>query len=436
MRPLGAYIIWTILAVAAVAVVRARHRQPARWQRLAIGVVAVASVTAFALVSWGRATPFGDFNKAYLFAGSVIAQDPSRLYACDVSNLCFVNLPLVAALFVPLAWMGTPASQIVFSVVGAAAVAAAVWLVVREFELTGAARYAAVAVFTLNGPLLYSVRLGNLTHVILPLVIAAFSLLTRRREIAAGVLFAVLALVKLPFALFLAYLLAKRHVHAAAAAAGALAACGAVSIALFGLELHQQWLEQLVGPFAARSVGAYNVQSISGLLAHLLLPGHLTDWEPLAAPAWFTVLRYAIGAGVIAVAAIAVSVRSRLPWREHIELSVVLLVMLLVSPLTWSHYYAFLTIPIAAVLGRIVTSGAPATVNGLLLVATALVSMPVVLPRLPHPLAAELVERVFISHYAVGGILLYGGVCVASVFSASPSSARALFRRPRIPVPE
>ena len=146
MRPIGAYIVWATLALAALAIVHARRRGPAPWQPLALGLVAVVSVTAFAFVSWGRATPFGDFNKAYLFAGSIILQDPSRLYACDVSNLCFVNIPLVALLFVPLALMGTPAAQIVFSIAGAASVAAAAWLVVRECELSGAARYAAIAI--------------------------------------------------------------------------------------------------------------------------------------------------------------------------------------------------------------------------------------------------------------------------------------------------
>jgi alpha-1,2-mannosyltransferase len=419
MRPVVAYILWTTLAFAAMAIVHAHRRQPATWQQLALGLVATASVSAFAWVSWGRATPFGDFNKAYLFAGATVADDPSRLYACDVSNLCFVNLPLVAFLFAPLAWMGTPAAQVLFSIVGASAVAAAVWLVVREFELTGAARYAAVAVFALNGPLLYSARLGNLTHALLPLVITAFSLLVRRREIAAGVLIAMLTVIKLPFALFVVYLIVRRRMQAAAASIAALVAVVGVSIGLFGIDLHRQWLAQFVGPFAAQPVGAYNVQSIAGMLARLLVPGHLTDWAPLPVTAGFTLLRHTLGAGLIVLAAAAMSARSQRPWREDIELSVVLLLMLLVGPLTWTHYYGFLTIPLSVLLGRTVAADVPAAWKAAVLLAAALVSMPVVLPQLGHPLAAAFVERVLISHYAFGGILMLCELCVASVLGAN-----------------
>ena len=154
MRALGAYAVWAALAVAALAIVRAQRRRPAAWQPPAIATVAAASVMAFAIVSWGRATPLGDFNKAYYPAGAMILSDPSRLYECDVSNLCFVNLPLVALLFTPLTMMARLPAQLLFTAIGAVAVAAAAWLTIRELDARGADRSAIVAAFALNGPLL------------------------------------------------------------------------------------------------------------------------------------------------------------------------------------------------------------------------------------------------------------------------------------------
>ena len=309
MRALGAYAVWAALAVAALAIVRAQGRRPAAWQSPALATVAAASVFAFAVVSWGRATPLGDFNKAYYPAGAMILSDPSRLYECDVSNLCFVNLPLVALLFTPLTMMARLPAQLVFTAIGAVAVAAAAWLTIRELDARGADRSAIVAAFALNGPLLYSIRLGNLTHVLLPCLAIAIASLAGGREARAGVLFAVLTVIKPPFLLFLPYLVLRRRTRAAVAFAATVTLVVTASIALFGPELHRLWLATFIGPFAARPVAAYNVQSISGLVAHFTMPGHLTDWTPLEAPAMFNAARYVLLLAVTAIAAIALFAR-------------------------------------------------------------------------------------------------------------------------------
>ena len=57
MRALGAYAVWAALAAAAIVIVRAQQRRPAAWQSPALATVAAGSVFAFAIVSWGRATP-------------------------------------------------------------------------------------------------------------------------------------------------------------------------------------------------------------------------------------------------------------------------------------------------------------------------------------------------------------------------------------------
>ena len=164
MPALGAYAVWAALAVAALAIVRAQRRRPAAWQSPAIATVATASAIAFAIVSWGRATPLGDFNKAYYPAGAMILSDPSRLYECDVSNLCFVNLPLVALLFTPLTMMARlPAQLRVHGDRARSAVDSGGMAHDSRARRAWRHRSAIVAAFALNGPLLYSIRLGNLT---------------------------------------------------------------------------------------------------------------------------------------------------------------------------------------------------------------------------------------------------------------------------------
>ncbi len=420
MRALGAYVVWFVLAGFAGTIVRSRRERAQPWQPAAMAAVCAASLFAFVIVDWGRATPFGDFNKAYYAAGSRILTDPSALYACDVSNLCFVNLPLVALAFTPLAVLGRTGAQAVFSILGVAAVVVAAAITIRELRATGARRYAIVAVFALSGPLMYSLRLGNVSHALLPVLALAFIWLARGREARAGIALAVLAINKLPFLLFLVYLLVRRRWIAAAAFGASIAIMAVASLALFGTGLHEAWIDGVVGPFARWPIGAYNVQSISGLLAHYMMPGHLTDWVPLPPPRPFTVIRYAMLLAIGSLVALTLR-RGDVPRhpREHVlELNIVLLVALLASPVTWTHYYAFAVVPLAWLMAH----DRRGHHRWLLSLATVLVSLPVVLPRVPHPLAAALIERVLISHYVWGALLLLAMLCAARASGAARTS--------------
>ena len=428
MRALGAYAVWIVLAICAGIIIRSRHQRAATWQPFGLSAVAAVSLWAFVVVDWGRATPFGDFNKAYYAAGSRILTDPSTLYACEVSNLCFVNLPIVAVVFTPLVVLGRAGAQVAFTILGLSAVVLAAAIVIRELRADGASRYTIVALFALNGPLLYSLRLGNVSHVLLPLLAFAVIWLSRGRELRAGIALAVLAVNKLPFLLFLAYLVVRRRWIAAAAFAGTFSVMLIASITLFGAALHGEWLRGFVGPFARWPIGAYNVQSISGLLAHYLMPGHLTDWVPLAPPFRFTVLRYGMLLAVASLVGLTL-LRSGIPRnpREYsLEQYIMLLLALVASPLTWTHYYAFVLVPLAAMIGGHVPAGGQRW-RFVVVLATILVSLPVVLPRVPHPLAAALIERVLISHYTWGALLLLVALCLsrlngspqASIFSRS-----------------
>jgi len=425
MAPAAAYGVWIALAATVVATIAARRRAVSWWQPAVLAPVATASVVAFAVVSWGRATPLGDFNKAYYPAGMLLFADPSRLYSCETSNLCFVNIPIVAALFTPLSVIDRLPAQIIFSVVGAAATVVAAWYLTRELCAGAVAGYAIVALFALNGPLLYSARLGNLTHVMLPWLVAAFAALARGRDGRAGTMLGGLAIIKPPLLLFLPYLVYRRRWRAAATLTGTVAAVVVASVLWFGLALHRVWLTQLAGPFSSRPVAAYNVQSITGMLAHLQRPENLTNWMPLDVSPAFMLVSYGLVAFVVAAAAAAflasgAPASTRAHWTE---LSIVLVLVLLVGPLTWTHYYAFCLIPLALYATR--TVNAPNTAMGFTVAAAAaLISAPVVLwlPRVP--ILGSLAARVLVSHYVAGALLLLGALCVSRVGQWESSSSR------------
>jgi hypothetical protein len=306
-----AYVIHLALTCAAVALLWAARRHPAYARRLwpVLAVVSGIAVLSFAVWDWGRATPFGDFNKAYYPAGRLVFTDPARLYDCggDPGNLCFVNIPIVAALFTPLAALTADAARAVFTVLGFATVAATVWLLIRITGASGWRRHAIVAIVCLNGPLLYSARLGNISHLLLFPLVLALSRLAAGREAAAGATLAAVALIKPPLFLFLPYFLVRRRWPALAVMGMTTAAVCAVSILWLGIDLHRTWLRDYVIEFGARPIAAYNVQSISGALARFVAPDHSVDWRPLEVSRLFTAMRYLLTfaclGGAIAVCA-------------------------------------------------------------------------------------------------------------------------------------
>ena len=421
MAPAGAYVVWSTLVLAALATIVARRRRPAGWQPVALVGVAIASVVAFAFVSWGRATPFGDFN-TYYAAGASIFADPARLYSCETRQLCYVNIPIVAALFAPLAVLGRLPAQIVFSLAGAVAVVVAAWLLSRELRATASERYAIVVLLALSGPLLYSARLGNLTHVMLPFLVAAFAALTRGRDGRAGAVIGALAIIKPPLMLFLPYFVLRQRWRAAAAMGGIIIAATLASLVWFGLDVHRVWWFELGGKYSSRPVGAYNVQSLAGMLAHLRRPGHLTDWTPLDVSPTFMAVYYGLVAAVFAAAAATcfASGAPTKPSAQWAELSIVMVLLLLAGPVTWTHYYAFCVIPLACYATRAITATGTAVTLGVG-AAALLVSAPVVL-WLPHgPILGPLVARVLISHYVLGGLLLLGALCVSRRVGQQPA---------------
>jgi len=414
VTPALAYAVWALLAWIATLLVSSRYCSRRWWQPAALAALCVASTLAFAILNWGRATPFGDFNKAYYPAGLFAVTDVSRLYECEAGNLCFVNMPIVALLFAPLAALPLEAAQLTFTLAGVLAVAVTVAVLVRVLRLSGAATYGLIAMVALNGPLLYSVRLGNVTHVMLPMLLFGLLCLIRGRERRGGILLALVTVLKPPFLLFGVYLVARGRWRAALFYGLTIAGAFALSLAVFGAGIHAEWLRGLE-PFSRSPIGAYNAQSVMSALSRVFHPYHLISWEPLAVPRWFDVLRQVTVFALVGVVAV-VLLRTGMPRTESArwhELNVVLVLALLAAPITWTHYYAFCLIPLSGYLERFVHAAAARRLRYLVLLA--LLSAPVVLVLPELPIARALHERLLVSHYVWGGLLLLTAVVLSRV---------------------
>jgi hypothetical protein len=395
------YLIHGAAALIASAIVIAKRRGGAGSSLKALEIVTAIGV-ACALLALTSVAILIDFFKAYLYAGNAVVTDPSTLYDCTRAQ-CFVNIPIVALLFVPLTLLNPSAAGVVFSVAGALLLVAAVRRLAR-----GPAADIIGWLALLSGPIYYSVRIGNTTHMLLLPLMVAFDRLAIGRQAAAGAILAGLSLLKPPLALFLPYFVLRGNFRAAIAMAGCAAGAVAASIALFGVGLHWFWFCEFVVEQGSAPIAAYNVQSVNGFVAHLLTRGHLLDWYPTDAGARFRPLVAGLAAAMVGAVVIA-AWRAGPPRSEaarRVELWLVLCLTVLIAPISWTHYHLLLLIPCAALVSKHASLGGRSRAG--LAAAIALMAPLVLVLDVRTRISNALYERILVSHYFIGAVVLLG----------------------------
>jgi hypothetical protein len=408
------YLIYvTLVAVAGGLAVRLRSAQQMS-RRWAFGV-ALAGIAIALMLLLGFATEpqardlLVDFTKAYYPAGKAAVENPAALYARADDDLTFVNLPLVALLFAPLGLMDLPSASALMLGLGILATIAALYACLRLSGVTGWRRWALMGLFVANGPLFYNLRMGNTTQYTLLLLAGGLLALRHRRDWLAGGLLAIAGIIKVPLLLLAGYYLLRQRWRVVLGFGGTLAIVGLLSVLVFGPALHVTWYRECIQPFAGKPLSAFNVQSIDGLLARVLLKGDLRNWLPMTVDWGYKLVRYGLVAGLVG-SALWVGWRAKAPQSpaaENSEFAIALCLALIISPISWTHYYLLLLLPLALWLGQqlAIPHQRPWTVG--MLVVTVLISLPTVNPALDHALLRLLVTQVWISHYLYGGLLLF-----------------------------
>ncbi len=280
----------------------------------------------------------------YYHAGGAILDDPRSLY--QGTSLKFVNLPLVAFIFTPLHGLTPLGGAQVLAACCAAAVAVFVALALRIGDALPEAgprpqrELLLLWMCAAFGPLLYGIRLANITALLLPLMALAL-LVQPRRPAMTGALLAVCAVLKLPLLLFGPWLLV-RHPRAGAGFWATLAALFALSVVLCGWDVNQDFIREVILEHVGTTFGAYNVQSISGTLAHLLPSNNLYVFTGVHRGLPFKAVQMAVTLVLLTPVAwyFLRGGVPRSPRAFQLEFAAVLCAALLISPLTWVHYYS------------------------------------------------------------------------------------------------
>lgn len=403
----GGHLVVAVIAVGLVILMERRAPAQLFWPGVAL-LAALLAAAGFQMSD--PPVRFEDFRSAYWEAGAAIWKGPGSfdaVYARGTDG--FVNIPVVAFLFAPFGLLEERVAAVIFTLLGILATAAS-WLVLsRHFKLSRRDMAVLAIAFAVFGPLLYSLREGNLSHFLLLGLCGALACLASGRHVAAGLLLGVIAVLKPSLGLIGIYFLLRGQWRVVAGGAAVCIGSALLSLVIFGWDMNLIWYQQAVAPFAAGPVPGFNAQSIPAFVARSEagLPG-LTDWGAHTLSAGGRLWAAAL-AGLVGLLFLATCLRKgwRPPEARVIELELLLVVAVscAVSSLSWSHYYVWL---LPAFVWAWKQAEAEAAARRALLAAFVLCAP---LEFLSPTMAAgrfEPATNILTSHLLIGGLILLG----------------------------
>jgi hypothetical protein len=197
---------------------------------------------------------------------------------------------------------------------------------------------------------------------------------------------------------------------------------------VLGPDINLEWFRLCVRESGAKPIPGFNVQSIDGLVARFVSD----DWQVWSGVEIPRSLKLLILGSKLAIVGLTLLVmwragRPRSEGQFNSELCIAIVLALLLSPISWTHYYCLLLLPIALAMGGKLSLPRNASIVIAMTLATMLISLPVIRPR-GFMVADELREAIFLSLHFYGAIILLG-VLLAGIGVPHSGQRSALARR-------
>jgi hypothetical protein len=217
-------------------------------------------------------------------------------------------------------------------------------------SMTGLSYQRIAIIFALSFPLHRNLLYGQFYVLLLALIVAACWAWLREYYVLAGTLVAVAAACKIFPVLFLVFFLQRRCWRALASAAVTGLAAAAVSIAIFGWNMHRTYLHEIL-PWALRGEGMPPYVTASASISSLLHYLFLTEpqWNPHPwhdSPFWYALLQPTLQMLVLAPAVLLIRKDDRTRGRILLEWSALLTASLAISTIPASYHFVLMALPV------------------------------------------------------------------------------------------
>jgi alpha-1,2-mannosyltransferase len=257
-------------------------------------------------------------------------------------------------------------------------------------------------------PLIWSLAIGQTTLLILALMAGSILLAKKGKEAGSGLLLGVATAIKLTPGLLILYFAWRGWRRAASWGAATFAACCLAAAVALGPATSVRFFTDVV-PRMSEGTPYFLNQSLSGFLNRLLGDG---DVRQVALQAPGMVRWIAVPVSILLVAMTAMWFRRR-PGRPEglrldLELSAVILLTLILSPISWTHHYMLAVIPLYTVVAAASRSG----IRSLTLAAAVGIAF-LLIARKPHwELFADGPARLALSAAMYGALILWGACLI------------------------
>ena len=300
----------------------------------------------------GQKARAGEFAALYDPMAQIAGRDP-------FGNMSFASAPLTSYLYVPLTVLEPRPAVIAFKLAGAAAQLLALALLFRETRgLAGsdpADRRAYLAVFAWSALLfqpLYSWFFvgGQTTPFVFLLLVSAWMALLRGRDGLAALAMAAAVVIKPAFApaAVLVFVATSNRFRISALAAGA--GFVALSLATLGTDVHLAFIDMVLNKAQEGNTPGQNSNPFAWVGA-LAWPG-----GPLSGPGPGVVMPVSLGlklgTAALILALLAGQLRAGLSRQagRHAVFAAAILLVIVLSPVVWSHYLSVLFLPFAVLI--------------------------------------------------------------------------------------
>ena len=250
--------------------------------RIAIPAVAIGMVVAIQVVYFNRGLIPGDAY-IYYFAGqrlnaghevyALLPGDHQIGYEPPFFTVPLLSPPPIAVLFRPLAAMPNELGVYVWWLATIAVLAAVILWMLRERPIL-----VGLAVLLLSVPIVYQIGVGNLNGLIVAGIVLGWWLLTRRREVAAGAVFALMTAFKITPGVFLWWLITQRRWGAIRSFVATGLVVLAVSVLGAGIQAHLDYL----GIIRQTAVAGTTYLSLAGAARYVGVPVEIANLLPTA----------------------------------------------------------------------------------------------------------------------------------------------------------
>jgi hypothetical protein len=295
--------------------------------------------------NWLNGSPVYEPQRASAlrYLGKVIERDDP--YFVEIN----AHPPTAMLLGLPFAELSYRGAVLAWNLLSLAALAGSVWLLTRQLGLAWCRWHVLplVALTMLCWPLRQQFQQGQLSLLLLLLLVGAWAAYRSGRERLAGVLLGIAAVLKIFPAFVFLYFLFRRRWRVVAAGAGCALVLTLMTAAVLGPQVYAAYFHE-VPALAGEWRAAWNNTSLPGLWSKLFDPGIKSNavepltYNPLLAR-WLVLLSCAMVITLLAVVVRQAQTRAECDR----AFAAVVVGMLLLAPVTWEHSLLLLLLPLA-----------------------------------------------------------------------------------------